>query len=292
MIACGYSSRISNLLPHAILTFKKTPEFERELDIKLKHFQKSSFNRAAKRMQQQRYSQPADDFIPLDMPQQIRQPITINSRDPRLAKRFQSLNEENVIVPDVSSSSSSSSEDESDIEYEDFDARIRRFTNAMDLFKAFERCYGNPNEAEKPHTNRNLPKWRLNYERTGRWDIKFKGAKRVEIKLPDLRSLNLNFDDEECTKLSVNKNRFKLDYLEKRKTNAPMLKRIKIEPRNIIKEEPEPMIVEQTPAEKEHKYYEMLKVLNQIRDKLEKCVTNEPEAEKTILQTIKKESNP
>jgi hypothetical protein len=293
--ACGYSQRISNLLPYAILTFNKTIEFERALDIKQRNYQKRSFNKATRRMQrQQHYDESLDDYKPLEM-QEIQRPMITNSRDPRLARRVQSINEENVIVPDVSSSSSSSSssEDESEreIEYEDFDARIRRFTSAIDLFKAFEKFYGKPNEAEKPQTNRNPPRWRLNYERTGRWDIKFKGAKKAEIKLTDLRSLNLKFDDEKCTILDVNKNRFKLDYLEKRKTNAPVLKKVKIESRNVIKEESEMIVVEATPAEKEHRYHEMLNILDSIRDKLEKCVTHEPEEEKTILQTIKKESN-
>ena len=52
--------------------------------------------------------------------------------------------------------------------------------------------------------NSNCPKSRYHYERTGNWNIKFRGASSFKIKLNDINKENINFINKQKTVLNIN----------------------------------------------------------------------------------------
>lgn len=88
--------------------------------------------------------------------------------------------------------------------------------DGRDLLDLFDEWYGDLYRQE--NLNENVPRWRRHYERTGRFDIVFRGAKRMEAKFKDCLTF-FKFSDEDKTVVDLTDptNKLILSYMEKKR---------------------------------------------------------------------------
>ncbi len=114
---------------------------------------------------------------------------------------------------DESDYESDDSKDE--LDFLDTDARILLMKTSKEMIEYMNNEFGDLNDKYA----KNVPKWRLHYERTGQLGVKFRGASRLEIKINDVQKGNMKFIDKEKTVVDCKDttNKLILTYEDKRK---------------------------------------------------------------------------
>ena len=114
-------------------------------------------------------------------------------------------------------SDNSDDSDEEEIDFLNLDALYLRIKSSEDMINHLSQY----NQYLNDEYSKNVPRWRLMYEKTGKVDVKFRGASSLQIKLKDATKTKMSFLDPEKTKLNVNDptNKLMLDYENKRKRN-------------------------------------------------------------------------
>ena len=92
-------------------------------------------------------------------------------------------------------------DDEITVEEEnlDIDSRLKRLLNSPEMFQLYQ---SERMESEHP-CDKNIPKYRLVYENTGRVNVKFRSEKKLMVKLEDLRMIKMKFSDKKKTSFYV-----------------------------------------------------------------------------------------